>query len=337
MNLLRLLLIVLLGWLLARWLKTYLDKKSQNSAKISGGAQTESDLVKCDQCGTYYAKSVSHMCKSGSSTAASLLIFAVLLAAVPAPAMAAGGGRYLVEVTASNLSVSVEVNGIKAENWSFARETTAGASFNHWLRQGNNTLVLKASAQGGARAQIKARVYFLGATAAGGVQLVNLLEVDDLAKAQRGASVSFNLSASPSLNLWQTAAPSEPLRAQQAVMMVGALRSELISVMAVGGGFEDVKSLDIERKDMQRAFGGTATSQPLAIAPQSPQARLEVSVAPGVADLAVDTVGSPGLLRIGRRDGSPLVVIKRNGQAVAVPTVIVGWIDGAWHILRRGN
>ncbi len=333
MNLLRLLLILLLGWLLARWVKLYIEKRNAGSNKPVSKSQPHDDLIKCALCGTYVAKGASHICKPGNGT--SVIWLAVFMMLFSGQAQANIGGRYLVEVIGSHISATLEVNGVRIEKWSLGSEATAGSSFNHWLKQGNNTLVLKAAAREGGRAQIRARIYFLGTTASGAVSVVNLLEINDMAKATRGASVSFNLASAPSLSLWQVTAAPEPIAAQQATVLVGTLRSELISVMAVGGGFEDVKSLEMERTDLQRAFGGTATSQPLAIAPQSPQSKLEVSVAPAVAELAVDSVGATGLLRISRKDGTPLVALRRSGQVVAVPAVLVGWINGAWHILRR--
>jgi len=327
MNLLRFLIVLLIGWLLARLVRGFLERHVAK-AGASEPASVGTDLVKCEKCGTYTAKNSTHTC---GTLVAFLLLFSFMLTA---PAHASSGGRYLVELAGSHVGASLEVNGIRVENWSFSGNTTAGTSFNHWLRQGNNTIVVKAAPLGNGRAALRVRVFFMGQ---GTASVVNLVETDDMTKLRRGTSVSFTLASAPALALWQASAPPEPLGTSQAQALVTDLRAELASVMAVGGGFEDVKSLQTERNDIQRAFGGTATSQPLAIAPQNPQTKVEISSSPAAGDLSVEALGTSGLFRIARKDNSPLVAVRRSGQVSAVNALVVGWMGGAWHILRRAS
>lgn len=319
MNLLRLALVLLLGWLIGRWLKVYLEKRNPGPT----------DMTKCPKCQTYVAQGAKHICKMAWLTLALVL--------VATGAQADAGGRYLIEVTGSNVTASVEVNGIKAERWNLGPEATAGASLNHWLKQGSNTLTFKASPAAGGAAHLSVRVYFLGIGLNGATNIVNLLEIPDIARAQRGVTVSFNLAAAPSLTLWRAAPPPQALTPAQAMGLVTGLRSELISVAAVGGGFEDIKALEAERADLLRAFGSSATPQPLALAAQNPQAKVEVSKAPVASDLAVEALGNTGLVRVGRKDNMPLMAVRQSGQVMAVPAVIVGWVNGTWQILRRAN
>lgn len=340
MNLLRLLLILLLGWLLARGVKLYLERKTGRNpgGKLRGqGRDTATDLEKCPQCGSYVAKGQPHSCSSRPSGPAAMLLLLAAFWAFPASAEASSGGRYLVEVSGSQVHVEVEINGIRAESWQLGSNTTAGASLNHWLRRGNNTLTLRAAPVAGGRASLKARVYFLGIAANGATNVVSLLELGDMSRAQQGASVSFNLASAPTLALWQAQPAPAALTNDQALSLVTTLREELVSVMAVGGGFEDVRSLELERSDMLRAFGSAATLEPLASAPQSPQAKLEVTAPPQSRDLELSPLEGGGLIRIAQRDKIPLIAIRRGGQVAAVPSLVVGWVGGAWQILRRAN
>lgn len=326
MGLVRFLLVLLVGWLLVRLARTFLVRSAARPVeKKPDSAST--DLVKCEKCGSYVARDGNHTCGM-------VALFLLLGLVMAAPAQASSGGRYLVELTGSHVGVSLEVNGIRVESWKLEGSTSAGASFNHWLRQGNNTIVIKAAPLASGRAALRIRVFFMGQ---GTASLVNLIETDDMAKLRRGTSVSFTLSSAPALALWQTSTPPEPLTPAQAQVLATDLRAELASVMAVGGGFEDVKSLQAERTDVQRAFGGTATSQPLAIAPQNPQTKVEISSPPAAGDLVVEALDRPGLFRMARRDGAPLVAVRRSGQVSAVNALVVGWMGGAWHILRRAS
>lgn len=321
MNLMRIALVLLIGWLLGRWWR----------AKVAARGSSATDLVKCPKCQTYVAKGASHVCRP----IAALL----LLLLVPAQAHADQGGRYLVEVTGSNVIATLEVNGITAEKWTLGSNQTAGASFNHWLKQGNNNVVFRAVAAGNAASAVSARIYFLGFSANGTPHMVNLLESSDVAKLRLGTTISFNLSSAPRLALWQAQPPPAALTVPAAAALVGELRQQMASVVAVGGGMEDIKALEVERADLVRAFGGeAATSGSLVAALQNQQTgRVEISSPPVAGDLVMAPVGGTPLLRIARKDNTPLMAVRESGQVTAVPAIIVGWVGGAWRILRCAN
>ena len=50
------------------------------------------------------------------------------------------GGRYLVQISGENAVVTLNMNGVDAERWLLKKRATAGASINHWLKQGVNVL-----------------------------------------------------------------------------------------------------------------------------------------------------------------------------------------------------
>lgn len=324
MNLLRLALVLLVGWLLGRWLRLWMERRQTPLPGKNG-----TDLVKCPKCQTYVAKGASHICGPMA-----LLLFCLL---ATAPAHADQGGRYMIEVSGTNVVATVEINGIATEKWTLGPGSVAGASLNHWLRQGNNTLTFKAVPAGNA-ARLTARVYFLGLTASGALNIVTLLEVPDLAKAQRGTTVSFNLSSAPLLDLWRAQNPPAPLTPPAARALVGELQRQIASVMAVGGGIGDIDALKAEQDDLAKAFGGnTATREPLVMGEQNHQDKIEVAQLPAEADILLGSVEGTPLLRIARRDNTPLIMVRQSGQVSAVSAVIVGWVNGAWRVLRRAN
>jgi hypothetical protein len=259
MNLIRIALILLVGWLIARLIKHYLDK-------IQNGP---TELVKCPKCQTYISKGSKHSCAppNGNSAASCFLLFLVL-GLLPGLAHADGGGRYLIEVSGQYIDVGLEVNDIPVLAWQIERQATAGASLNHWLRRGKNTMRLTIRAHGTGQASALAKIFFVGGAKNGQQQLVSMLEIKDYRQAQNGVPFSFNLASAPDLALWHGQKPSQAISPETARALVATFRQQMISALLAGGSLNDVALLADERADYAKAFGAPATSGAIALASQ---------------------------------------------------------------------
>ncbi len=265
--------------------------------------------------------------KTGCPWMVLFLLAASFLFALPAIA-AESGGRYLVEVSGQNVTADLEVNGIKAEHWQFeAKNAGAGASLNHWLKTGNNSLSFKVTSAA-RNARISMKVYFMAVGSGPVPQIVDLVKSEDLTRCQRGVSVNFNLPSAPQLKLWSVEAVPA-LSADQAADIVNRLRNE----MASGEALESLPSLSASQEDMARAFG-VALPHPLAQDTKNQHSDLELSAPVAASDLVVSPLAQTGLVKVSRKGGAPLLLRRVEGQQVAVPALILGRVGGVWTILR---
>lgn len=331
--LLRLLLVAVLGFIAFRALRRWLQKDA--AGKIPDENKAGQDkLEQCPVCRDYLPASAGNCgklhCPRGGPTMAGLAFLFVLLA--PVGAQADSGGRYLAEIRGSNVVVTLRVNDMAIGRWQLTDEAGAGASLNHWLRVGSNRIELKAEPlQSGRSALLAARVYFMGVATG---QQTNLLQLSDIDKARSGSMINFVLPSAPELALWQSKATAQ-LSEKDALQLLGQLRIDLATAFSSGADWQQLPSLALERADLARAFGITATSQPLAQKGQNPQDEVEISRLPQWAELVVEPVAAGGLSRMARRDGRPVVAARHDGRVYAITALIVGQIDGRWQILRR--
>ena len=321
----RLLAILLLAYLIGRLIRSIMTPKSPVMPKDEG--QPES-LKQCPVCKDYVQMGQGSCGKTGCPWMVLFLLAASFLFALPAMA-AESGGRYLVEVSGQNVTADLDVNGIKAEHWQFeAKNAGAGASLNHWLKKGNNSLSFKVTSVA-RNARVSMRVYFMAVGSGPVPQIVDLVKSEDLARCQRGVSVNFNLPSAPQLKLWSAEAVSA-LSADQAAELVNRLRGE----MASGEALETLPSLATEQEDMARAFG-VALPHPLAPETKKQHSELQLSAPLAASDLVVSPLAQTGLVKISRKSGAPLLLRRVDGQSLAVPVLILGRVGGVWTILRQ--
>lgn len=329
-GLVRLLVALLLGVLVARLLRKFLTESPKKSADSQ-----HHTLAQCPVCKDFVnmadASCGRLRCPRGGSPAMALFFLLACLA-WPGAARAEGGGRYLVEVKGSNVQAVLTVNGLPAEKWVLPQAGgNAGASLNHWLRQGNNTFQVQAQpVQAGRAAQLLLRIYFL--SVANGAE-TNLLVLDDLAKARNGVALSFNLPSAPALTLWQT--QSGALDEGSALSLVGQLRTQLIAELQAGRSVEQIPALAAERTDLAKAFGVPATSQPLVQTAQKREDAIEVSRTLQTGDLQITPVLGTQLFRVSHKGNSPLLAIRQGSYQAVFSSLIVGKVAGQWQILRR--
>jgi hypothetical protein len=333
--LLRFLLAVLFGLLAYRFLRRWLAKSGRLSApeRKTGEAAR---LEQCVICKDYLPAGAGNCGKigcprAGGGSMASFILLA-LCCCFSLPAAADGGGRYLAELSGSNIEVKLRVNGILTDRWVLPEASTAGATLNHWLRPGNNSIRIEAAAiQSSRAASLRLRVFFL--SVATGRQ-TTLLELDDLSKLPSGGQLAFNLPSAPRLALWQPLGVAQ-LPPEQALTLIEEIIAEGRQLLADGANWGDLPAFANERADLARAFGVTATTHPLAQSGQSRQDKIEIGRQPTASDLLIEPVVATALVRVARRDALPLLAA-RSGKAVStVQALIVGQVDGRWQVLRR--
>lgn len=306
--------------------------------------QPATDLQACPVCGLYLTPQSSGCDKAdcprrpaGKATLGVCLgVLALVLAGpVRAAEAEAGGGRYLVQVAGAGADVTLFVNHIPAERWLLADNSHAGASVNHWLREGDNTLEIVASFRGEA-SRVQVRAWFLGIGTRGGVQTVDLLREDMTrdATGQGRASVTFNVPSAPALGIWRAGQAALPDR-EQLRSLLKPFHDQIAEALAAGRSPLDSPALALEQQDAVRAYGGDATQPPLAVSGSPGQNGVRVLALPEANDLRVAPVVGTALLRVARSDGRPLLVAEAGGTQFAVPAVLVGYLSGAWRILRR--
>lgn len=321
----RLLALLLLAYLIGRLIRSIMHPKPPIIPKDVG--QPES-LKQCPVCKDYVQMGRGSCGKTGCPWMVLFFLAASFLLSLPAMA-AESGGRYLIEVSGQNVTADLEVNGIKAEHWQFeAKNAGAGASLNHWLKTGNNSLSFKVTSAA-RNPRVSMRVYFMAVGSGPVPQIVDLVKSEDLARCQRGVSVSFNLPSAPQLKLWSAEAVPA-LSADQAAELVNRLRDELAS----GESLETLPSLSTEQEDMARAFG-VALPSPLALGAKNQHSELQLSAAVAASDLVVSAIAQTGLVKVARKGGAPLLLRRVDGQQIAVQALILGKLNGVWTILRQ--
>lgn len=328
----RLLMIGAIIYFIQRQLRRWLGGQAAPK-KADDNKATAETLTQCPVCDKYVTADAGRCERAGCPQLLVPVVFLLGLL-VASPAHADGGGRYLAEVSGSNVAVVLQVNEITVARWQFGKADSTGVSINHWLRQGNNKIALRAE-KATASSRLQARVYFSGLNAAGGLQQVNLMNAADIAAVGgEGLTVNFNLPSAPALALWTTTASDAT--AEQAGVLVNRLRQEMLTLAAAGQPGEAAAVLQLEQQDMARAYGA-ATADMALTASAVPAAELMISPQVVPAELSLLPVaGSNGLMRVARKDGAPLLLLQRNGVGLLqVMAVLIGQSGGQLQILRR--
>ncbi len=344
-SLVRLLLFVTAFLLIRRVLQTRRRFRATTSARRAA-SPVATDLQACAVCGLYLpAEAVAcarpecpRSRKDTNKTAAAALCL-IFLSFLAVPACAADGdegGRYLVQVEGEHAEVSLTVNNIPAEHWFLDRKGRAGASINHWLREGSNTLevVLPPATSPGS---VKVHAWFLGVGTKDGMQMVDLLPPQDVVRDATGrgrVAVTFKVPSAPSLSIWL--AEQAPLPDREVLAdLLSTFRDQVSTALVADRSPLDSASLALERQDNIRAYGGHATQPPLEVSAVPGQNAVRMTASPEAVDLDVAPLPGTTLVRVGRSDGRPLLAGEAGTVQFSVPAVLVGYMSGAWRILRR--
>lgn len=340
MNLVRLILFALLVVLVVRIAKRVLGRMQKTGASPRTEAAPAADsLTQCAVCKEYVTKAAKRCWRSNCPL--TLVACVLWLALWAGPVWADdGGGRYLIEISGTNVAAKLEMNGITVDRWSFQSAASGGASLNHWLRRGGNSLRFTATAlQAGQPASLQARIYFLGVSGTGVMNTVDLLRIANFAEVGQGRSVSFNVPSTPLLALWQNdVVKIDETTRQQILELIEKFRAELVSSVSAGTGLSGVTMLLAERQDISVAYGGIAhpaTTGALVVPSNLDQDRLEISDLPESPQLDLTTLAGGRLIRVGRKQSIPLIGVRQGQHEIIVPALLVGKTDGAWRILRR--
>ncbi len=358
-GLLRLLLVGLIVWAIMRLVRGWLA----NTEKKTGveAAQHKADtLLHCPVCNEYRpsgfgacSRSDCPRSKSGTGNKlAALWLAGLVLAASLSPAFAAqDGGRYMIELAGSNVKATLYVNDIPAEVWTFgSAPDEAGASFNHWLQGGRNTLRLSVDKDGTAGAStFQARVYYMGlsqqATGAEGTPtMVDLMRLDRMPPKGQAQEVGFTVARSPALVLW-AAGDTADLTADTPALLAALATCRDDVVQTLNAGSDDVTtlpSLAAERADMAMAYGAQpdASKSGLALQPAKADTQSEDKVAVAFSSQEEDLdmtllPNRPDLVRVARKDGKPLIYAQKDGKHIEIAALVLAKRQSAWHILRR--
>jgi hypothetical protein len=338
MNLLRLIFLALLVAFVARRVISFLMRFQRPAMPVTPAPPQAEALRQCPLCKEYLTAVAKACGRVGCPRSFVLAFLAVLLVALPAAAEE--GGRYLVEISGSNLMAKLEVNGVAVDHWQFEGASSAGASLNHWLRRGANSIRFTASAlHGGHPVALQARVYFLGLTSAGGMNTVNLLNLTKLDEVGQGKSVSFNVPSAPLLALWQTEAVQLDEEARHGIVaLLENFQVQMVAAVRAGGSLPDIPLLQWERQDVAGAYGGSippATSQGLAVVANVAQDKVEAAPLPEGDQLELVSLAEGRLVRVGRRQVAPLLGVRKGATELVVSALLVGRSGGEWRVLRR--
>jgi hypothetical protein len=334
--LLRIVLLFVVLSLLGRWLRNVL---SGQGAERKPAKDTGTKLELCAVCNQYLTAK-SPPCErqdcprqTRSASALVFLLMAFLGWATPAGAEEAGG-RYLVQTSGQNVEVRLFVNDIPVERWRIAEQSAAGTSINHWIRQGANSVKVTAVALNGqAQSSFQVRAWFLGLSAAGGMNEVDILRQEGIPPSAEGTEVVFNVPSAPQLSIWTI--ESEPPDNAAILAKTGEFIEKAAAVIQSGSSLSAIDSLAFERQDISRAYGSSATLQQLDINGEIGHDAIKVSGRIAPDNLEVLPLGQSGLARVVRRDGKPLFVAMRGGDSFSIHAVLAGKIGGQWRILRR--
>lgn len=338
MNLVRLILFVLLAVFVARIVKRLLLRVQARPLVRNSPPEAEV-LSQCPVCKEYVTDKAKRCGRSNCPRSWAVFFLLATLWATPALADD-GGGRYLVEISGTNVSAKLELNGITVDHWAFQPASSGGASLNHWLRRGANSLRFSATAlQAGHPASVQARIYFLGVSGAGVLNTVDLLHVANFSEVGPGRSVSFNVPSTPLLTLWQNdVVQIDDAARQQIIQLVTKFRAELAASVAAGTGVSGVSALQQERQDISLAYGGAAqpaTTGALVAGVGLDQDKVEASDVPEIAQLDLTSLAGGRLIRVGRKQSVPLMGVRQGHDEIVVPALLVGKSGGVWRILRR--
>lgn len=338
MNLLRFILLALLVAFVARRVIFFLRRFQRPAVPETQVPPQGEALQQCPLCKEYLTAVAKACGRAGCPRSFVLAFLAMLLVALPA--VAEDGGRYLVEISGRNLKAGLEVNGVAVDQWQFEDASSAGASLNHWLRRGANRIRFTASAvHGGHPVALQARVYFLGLTAAGGMNTVNLLSFTKLDEVGQGKSVSFNVPSAPLLALWQTdAVQLDEATRRGIVVLLESFQTQMIATVRAGSSLPDVPLLQWERQDVAAAYGGnipSATSQGLAPSANVAQDKVEIASLPEGDQLELTSLAEGRLVRVARHQAGPLLGVRKGAAELVVPALLVGRSEGEWRVLRR--
>jgi hypothetical protein len=315
----------LLIWLAYKGLRRWFLATTQRTEKNKGPAGTA--LVQCETCRDYLPKEAPRCQRQGCPRA--LVVLGLMLTFIAGTAQAEGGGRYLFELTGENVQATLEVNGLIAAQWTLQTRDTVGASFNHWLKSGNNSLRIRFKPLSGrASPLVTGRAYFL-ALANG--QQTNLLSFLDPQTYKPEQSISFKLANAPKLALWHTHAPPNT---QGILDAFYASWDQSVKVISEGKSLSQAPLVSAEFSDYAVAYGAAAATHPIAIRPGSGQIT-KVSGKPAANDLSFEPVAGTTFYRLARKDGDLLLSIKAAQGDVMAQALLVGFTEQGWRILRR--
>lgn len=340
MNLVRLILFALLVVLVVRIAKRVLGRMQKNGASPRAEAAPAADsLTQCAVCKEYVTKAAKRCWRSNCPLG--LAVFILISALWAGSAWADdGGGRYLVELSGTNISAKLEMNGITVDRWSFQTAASGGASLNHWLRRGGNSLRFTATAlQAGQPASLQARIYFLGVSGTGVLNTVDLLRIANFAEVGQGRSVSFNVPSTPLLALWQNdVVKIDDETRREALKLVSDLQHAMVLAAQNGHGFVSLSQLQTERDDIAVAYGGSstgATTGAIAVSPQSADDQVMASELPQDTQLDLTLLAGGRIVRVARKQSAPLIGVRSPPGELVVPALLIGKSSGTWRILRR--
>ncbi len=328
MFVLRLLVLALLGWVLWRTLRRWLTRHTTPTPPAGD------TLTRCPVCADYVTTSAPRCARPGCPRLA-VLLFLLLFGWVGA-AQAESGGRYTAYFKAENATVILRVNGIPAAHWSAQGPAEFGTSFNHWLRTGVNSVAVEISPVAGKNVpRVSGQVSF---TALATGQVSHLIELTDPQKTPARTAMNFQLGSAPELKLWRSQPLPSPLPSLEAgpYALLQELREQLLAQVKTGQDPLASPLLSAEIIDLALAYGAPAAKSQL-VKSSTNRDTIRVSALPIASDLVFTALPGGMLARLARSDGRPLIVLRGQNLYFAVKSLVMGWVDGRWTILRRAE
>ena len=253
--------------------------------------------------------------------------------------------RYAFSFTGANVLLELRVNDIPVVTRTFLAQESMNISYNEWLKEGENTIIVKAT-----RAEPKKpygltyQFYYQSPTQLPTGERLNLYTSAQKIFVPHAQEVKVLAKTVPLLRLWE-AEPVE-LVAEEKESLIATInrsREELIAAFRAGDNAY-IASFDSSIKnDVDAAYGRVTTTaasiieQRKIIARQFARLVNEPVVASSElssANIELQQVGDGHLVKATRIDKTPLLSIRRGEVSVVIDYGLYGQVGGMWQRLR---
>jgi len=253
--------------------------------------------------------------------------------------------RYGFSIRAQNARALVTINGIPLLLKSMITESTEDITFNEWVKRGLNVVEIRIERLDSFRPyKFEYQVYYQSPSQViNGERLVLAQSKPDTALPLR-QSIGMQVQTIPLMRVWDAEAIT--MNNEDRASLIGMINQQRHD-LSEAFNKQDSLTLATYKNDIidevERAYGRPLLSNQdianrrKAIAEKlatSVNSLLEVSPIAKTDDLDIDVIANGTLVRIVRKDRTPVLRIKRGDVEVVIDRPIYGIIGGAWKWLR---